>query len=343
MTPAGRPGARSSSPAERHCRRLLLAYPRDYRRRHGDEIVTTLLDVSGDQLPSRGARLHLVLCGLRQRFRLPLRPAPILAAVLAAIALAAPGAIGGRWLGWQTAENVTSHDDLRALIESMGVSRPEVYDDRTAMGGPVTTAVAHGSEVPDRSRESVAAAGWRVVSYSSQAVRLGVVINDDGSWGALGPGRTASWRATKGGLTLIGGSTTGLGDTDVSLDVWTEETAAIRPFTIGGLVLGALAGWLLTAAVATRVRRAGRARRWAVTLQATAGFIAAAPPAYMLFREFVETMRYDVDNPNWYVVTDPAPALSTALVFTGSGVAAAALVALLLVAGRAGYDRRSAA
>ena len=53
-------------------RRLLWAYPRAYRQRHGAEIVTTLLDLAeAGRRPGLGLRAHLVLCGLRQRFRLP--------------------------------------------------------------------------------------------------------------------------------------------------------------------------------------------------------------------------------------------------------------------------------
>ena len=83
-------------------RRLLWAYPSDYRRRHGAEIVTTLVEMAegGGSRPSLGTTLHLAACGLRQRFRLPARrPFAVAAAVLTAIVLGALGAAGGTWLG----------------------------------------------------------------------------------------------------------------------------------------------------------------------------------------------------------------------------------------------------
>ena len=55
---------------ERRYRRLLWAYPRSYRDHRGAEILTTLLEMAED---GRKPGVHLVLAGLRQRFRLPAR------------------------------------------------------------------------------------------------------------------------------------------------------------------------------------------------------------------------------------------------------------------------------
>ncbi|GLW35914.1 hypothetical protein [Actinoplanes regularis] len=51
-------------------RRLLLAYPRFYRRERGLEILTTLMDAAepGQTRPSRGEAMYLLLIGLRYRF-----------------------------------------------------------------------------------------------------------------------------------------------------------------------------------------------------------------------------------------------------------------------------------
>ena len=71
---------------ERHFQRLLRAYPRSYRDRRGAEILTTLLEMAED---GRRPGLHLVLSGLRQRFKLPAgRPLAWVAALLAAAVLA---------------------------------------------------------------------------------------------------------------------------------------------------------------------------------------------------------------------------------------------------------------
>jgi hypothetical protein len=58
---------------ERRYRRLLRAYPRAYRDRRGTEMVTTLLEMAeaGEGRPGPRESAHLVLAGVRQRFRPP--------------------------------------------------------------------------------------------------------------------------------------------------------------------------------------------------------------------------------------------------------------------------------
>jgi len=56
------------SPAERRCRRLLLAYPASYRAQRGDEIVSTMLDATpAGRLPRLADQVDLVASGLRRR------------------------------------------------------------------------------------------------------------------------------------------------------------------------------------------------------------------------------------------------------------------------------------
>lgn len=54
---------------ERRYRWLLWAYPRGYRRRYGDEMVTTLLEMAapGQARPARADVVDLIRDGLRQR------------------------------------------------------------------------------------------------------------------------------------------------------------------------------------------------------------------------------------------------------------------------------------
>jgi hypothetical protein len=59
-------------------RYLLSAYPARLRRKHGPELIATMVEMAGpDGRPTRADRLRLMLDGLRERFRLPARrPSP---------------------------------------------------------------------------------------------------------------------------------------------------------------------------------------------------------------------------------------------------------------------------
>jgi hypothetical protein len=337
-----------ASPAalERRYRRLLWAYPGSYRRRHGAEIVTTLLDMaeSGSGRPTPAQTLHLVACGVRQRFRLPAgRPLAVVAAVLAAIALGALGAAGGTWLGWQTAAPVRSGDQMRTLTAAIAGINPAgvpVYPWETAMNGQTVTTTATGrvSYSAERVRTGLISAGWRITTFTETTGGIVVDITKH-PWVEV-PTRLVHFTATKDGLALRGSSTTVVGGADYGvdaqmdqgLDVWAVETAAVRPLTIAGLLLGVLAGWLLTAALAYRVRQSGRAHRRAATALAATAFAAAVVPAFDLYCNLYQVLTYDSGAPNPYIVYGPNDQLPAGLVPAFTGIGLLALAAAVLIA-----------
>jgi hypothetical protein len=308
---------------ERRYRRLLRAYPRAYREHRGAEMVTTLLEMveAGRGRPSRGQALHLVLCGLRQRFRLPAsRPLAWVGALLAAVVLGAFGAAGGTWLGWQTAASVPSDRELRALNAAMtGMPAPAaVYKGPSAMKGPSTLVRADGTSnySAERVRAALTSAGWRITSFHE---RDGFVLANIGKSLAAAvriPTGNVDYTATKGGLKLTGdgsvitaGAERGLaGQASYATEVWPREAATVRPLTIAGLIAGALAGWLLAAAFAYRVRRSGRFQRWVATVLCGAGFAAASVPAYQHYRDGYQAMVYAHGSPYPYIVDGPEDA-----------------------------------
>jgi hypothetical protein len=306
---------------ERRYQRLLRAYPRAYREHRGAEMVTTLLEMAeaGRGRPGRGQAWHLVLCGLRQRFRLPAgRPLAWVGALLAAVVLGAFGAAGGTWLGWQTAASVPSDRELRALNAAMtGMPAPAaVYADLSAMKGPNTLVRADGTSnySAERVRAALTSAGWRIASFHEQDGAI-IALTGKGLVEAERiPTRNVDYTATKDGLKLAGdgsvitgGAERGLtGQASYSTEVWPREAAAVRPLTIAGLIIGALAGWLLAAAFAHRVRGSGRLRRWVATVLSTVAFAAAAVPAYAHYRDVYQVMVYAHGSPYPYIVYSPS-------------------------------------
>ncbi|MFV2101371.1 hypothetical protein [Micromonospora sp. LOL_024] len=86
---------------ERRYRRLLLAYPADYRRDRGDEIVGTYLDLAdgGRRWPSPSDAADLVRGGLRQRLRAAVATDLIPGVRLAGLlALATATFLAGFWM-----------------------------------------------------------------------------------------------------------------------------------------------------------------------------------------------------------------------------------------------------
>jgi hypothetical protein len=309
----------TSTRLERRYRRLLLAYPRAYRHHRGAEMVTTLLEMAeaGRARPDRGQAVHLVLCGLAQRFRLPAgRPLTWAGAALAAVLLGGFGALGGTWLGWQTAAAVPSDGELRRLNASMtGMPAPAaVYRERSSMNGPHTLVRADGASTcsAERIRAALDSAGWRITSFHEGDGATIVDLARDPA-GVRIPTRFARFTAAKGGLKLAGhgsvitsGADRGLaGQASYDTAVWPREAAAVRPLTIAGLLGGLLAGWLLAAAFAGRVRRSGGRGRWAATVLSGAGLAAATVPAYQQYRDAYQVMVYAHGSPYPYVVHGP--------------------------------------
>ena len=327
-------------------RRLLWAYPGHYRRRHGAEIITTLLDLAeaGRGRPGTAQILHLVLCGLRQRFRLPTgRPLAAIAAVLAAVALGALGTAGGTWLGWQTASALPSGHELRALTAAMSGMDPggvALHPWQTEMQGPVVSAQVTGASPysAGRVRAGLTSAGWRITTFTETTGALMVGFGTDSA--ARIPLREIHFVATKDGLALTGNSSTVVGgsgyddrrEADQGMDVWVKETSGVLPLTIAGLALGLLAGWLVTAALAYRIRQSSPLRQAGATALAAVSLVVAAVPAVNFYRALHQVLIYDSGAPNPYNGHWPNAFIPTDLVLACIGIGLAALAAAFVVA-----------
>ncbi|WP_162907276.1 hypothetical protein [Allorhizocola rhizosphaerae] len=106
------------SSLERRYRRLLLCYPRAYRRARADEIVGTLLELAptGRTRPTLREAVDLVCQGMRARLGRPAsRSVAVWAGLTAVLCGLFAGAIGSR-VGWETARPLPSEAEARALF-----------------------------------------------------------------------------------------------------------------------------------------------------------------------------------------------------------------------------------
>ncbi|GIM88320.1 hypothetical protein [Paractinoplanes toevensis] len=318
---------------ERHYRRLLRAYPRSYRDHRGTEILTTLLEMAED---GRRPGLHLVLSGLRQRFKLPARrPLAWVAALLAAVVLGGFGAAAGTWIAWRTAAAIPSDRELLALNATLtGISTGTVlFHDTSAQQGSNVPILADGTAdwSASRVRDTLTGAGWQITEFQETAAST--MPREDMDTGV--PTTFGVWTATSDGLKMHGEArvVTGSPYTGMAtyrVTVWPVEPAVLRPLTVTGIVAGLLAGWLLVAALA---------RRRLATALATAGLAAATLLAYEFYREAYEVMVYPHGSPHpGNVDTSHGGTLTLICTITGLlAIVAAATVARRRPAVRAGW------
>lgn len=303
---------------ERRYRRLLWAYPRSYRDHRGAEMLTTLLEMAEDgRRPGPG--LHLVLSGLRQRFRLPARrPLAWVAALLAAAVLGGFGAAAGTWIAWRTAAAIPSDRELQALDAALTGIPADVplYHMTSGQQGPLVQILPDGTTDWSAAgiRDKLAGAGWRMTSYRENHGHM--TPREDLFFEV--PTKDGLWTATSGGLKMRGSGRIVYGSYSTGQSsfyyttVWPVEPAVLRPLTIAGFVAGLLTGWLLVAALA---------RRRHATALATAGLAAAALPAYYLYREAYGVLTYAYGSPEPYTV-DPSRGGTLTLVCAVAGLLA---------------------
>ncbi|WP_238012301.1 hypothetical protein KZZ52_31590 [Dactylosporangium sp. AC04546] len=266
--------------------RLMLAYPRAYRREHGAEIVTTLMDAAGPgrERPTAGEVRDLLLGGLRQRFRLPVGRLMMLAAVLTALTGGALGAAAGSAAGWATRAAAPPTDAAVAEVAGLAVGgstwtyisrQPEAYGLRYQIMAGLPT-----SDVPWSAEQSAArleAAGWRVYPAVTGTTDI-TYMDADGA--TTRTARTTALFAQRDGI-LIDVSAVGSrdGGDDLALHVVPAEPAPVLPLTLLGAALGLVGGWLLVARLGYRLRRARPWQRAAIGNLAGAAWLLLALPS----------------------------------------------------------------
>ncbi|GIF41387.1 hypothetical protein Axi01nite_56980 [Actinoplanes xinjiangensis] len=268
---------RADPALERIYRRLLHAYPRSYRRTHGAEIVTTLLEMAepGRRRPRPADAWHLLASGLRHRFRLPAhRPLALIAAVLALLAGGALGAAAGSWAGVQTFAGLPPAEPARALhAQAAGLPPgttvpvsvnllPPDADPVPMWWGTSSTGTVWDGE---QARARLAADGWQVDPLTTtDRLATGTAAPEHG------------FQAVRDGLRLTVTGEAG----SVSTDLAPYDTGGLLPLIAAGLLTGAVTGWLIAAAVA-------RHRSRPAALASVVTFAALFAPVWSLYDDTV--------------------------------------------------------
>ncbi|WBB93161.1 hypothetical protein [Verrucosispora sp. WMMC514] len=286
---------------ERGYRRLLLAYPRRHRRRHGTEVVTTLLEMAapGQRRPRLGEALHLIVSGLRLRFRLPAgRPLMAVAALLTALTVGGFGAAAGSWLGARTFADLPDEAGMARLTQQAGGDDP-IYFLYSSSSWTADTAhsssQADGTWDADQVRERFAADGWSVSGFTPITGMSGTV---DGSGSPVEvPLHGKRFTAESSGLIV---NVTGWNPAEnsavdlpshVSFYAMPKQTTVLLPLVVVGTAVGLLAGWLLAAAGAYRMTAAPPGRRHAAAALCGAALVALALPAVALYGNVMRVFR----------------------------------------------------
>jgi hypothetical protein len=240
---------------------LLWAYPVRLRRRHGAELLATMLEMS-DGRPSRGDRWRLVLDGLRERFRLPPgRPLALVGAVLALVIGGAFGAAAASWAGLRTFPVIQDADGLAARVLGPEGTldqppyRSRLWNDFLGSRRPGVSA----EQAVTAARDRLVADGWRATTAQPTGAEFG----------------GQEFQADRAGIRV---SVIGY-DRDPLITVAESALQPVAyPVLVGtGAALGLLGGWLVAAALSYRL--AGARRRRVGTVTAAAGTALLLAPA----------------------------------------------------------------
>jgi hypothetical protein len=327
-------------------RRLLVAYPREYRQARGDELLETLLAATppGRRNPTVRAATSLLRHGLRAQLGRPGSRAVVVAAALTAVLVGFLGAAGCARLAWQGARDLP--DDSRAAAITQ-VALPDAapasmrrndglffYDDPTNAWTPVfgaddyspgrveylfnaTSATGDHRAFAEAATDRFRSAGWQVGE-----VRVG-----DGQNYGVG----STFWARKNGLTVELADEVDV-TPSVNLTIVRTEPWWVLPAAVLGGLAGMLAGWLLAGWVSRRT--AGRHPAF----QVGAGLFWVAAIVGML-PSFALSVLLEVNSYRFPAPWMPLPSWF-GLVYLGRLPALLAGLAGLVVVGLAALPRR---
>lgn len=259
-------------------RRLMLAYPRWYRRERAAEMLTTMLDEApvGTRRPGLRHAVDVVVGGVRCRFRLPRGRESRAVAVVVAAFTGVLASAGAGLAVWQAMETVPTSAQAIAVART-AVPLPPVAPPRVGLdplelnyghrdlaspglpagADPGTGRFAFDYRVPPekvaatarQARERLLAAGWRVgaVQQGPDDVKDGIVV----------PNENSDFWAARDDLVVqveaIGGP---IGDApSIRVDVHHQISGRVTAAALAGMLTGLVAGWLVAGSMLRAHRR----------------------------------------------------------------------------------------
>ncbi|MCN0180111.1 hypothetical protein [Salinispora arenicola] len=270
---------------ERWYRRLLWAYPIGYRRTHGQEILTTLMDSAepGQRTPNRADVADLLRGALRQWFRLPTGIPAVATAMVVAVALGAAGAVAASWLAWQTAAGLPSNTVAQQIAETVGGAKLTTPDFQRLDD---TQKIWRGVHVQELSRP---APPWGIdtaqARLQADGWTLGPVVKHYLSPPRLNEVSYHTFQATRGGLVLTVDARPNSASGHLHAVITPAQPTWEPGAVLLGCLVGVITGWVLTGWTMYRLRRRSLPRRLAAfTLGLTALGLAALPTAAIWFK-----------------------------------------------------------
>jgi hypothetical protein len=194
----------------------------------------------------------------------------LIAAVLLTLALGVFGSAAGSWLGESASAGLPSRTDAQQLLNAAVPDPAATFINRVSASGRadmLAFSVLPGAQRPnwtvEEARTGLTAAGWAITEFTVHPSPASITCTTDATSQetCTFTSTTATVTAERDGLILRGTATDFLADK--SGDAWTggvegelfaARGTAYLPLIITGGLLGALAGWLLTAALAYRMR-----------------------------------------------------------------------------------------
>ena len=255
-------------PLAHHYRRLLLAYPRPYRRERGEELLGLLLDTTppGRTRPTVTATLNLIRNGLRCRLGRPASRTVVAWAALTALVCGLFTAALAARAAWETSRPQPDRAEAAAVLATtLPGHRPTRIDTAGALfevggepvgprGLPALLVRGHGyqegstvvsaanrplttpAQVLDTARQRLTDAGWQVTPTAHRT----------GGIGARG-GPDVELTATRGdtALRLVVPTAPAAAGSFLTVELRRTTPPAVLPAAVVAGLAGALIGWFV--------------------------------------------------------------------------------------------------